>query len=107
MATVKNANNKFMVSSSNHYCHDCRAKIEIKDKKIKNGFLCVYENGGEKFTAFKCNDCFARNPTLTNFRKCEVYSRVVGYLRPVQQWNLGKKEEFGERKEYKLTEDCS
>ena len=32
--------------------------------------------------------------------KCEVYSRVVGYLRPVQQWNKGKKEEFSERKIY-------
>lgn len=35
-------------------------------------------------------------------RECEVYSRVVGYLRPVQQWNMGKKEEFRERKTYKL-----
>ena len=34
--------------------------------------------------------------------ECEVYSRVVGYLRPVQQWNKGKKEEFGLRKTYKL-----
>lgn len=32
--------------------------------------------------------------------QCEVYSRVVGYLRPVQNWNLGKKEEFKERKTY-------
>jgi len=32
--------------------------------------------------------------------KCEVYSRVVGYLRPVQQWNLGKQAEFGMRKTY-------
>jgi ribonucleoside-triphosphate reductase len=31
---------------------------------------------------------------------CEIYSRVVGYLRPVAQWNLGKKEEFGLRKVY-------
>ncbi|MBI5037418.1 MAG: ribonucleoside triphosphate reductase [Candidatus Kerfeldbacteria bacterium] len=29
--------------------------------------------------------------------QCEVYSRVVGYLRPVQQWNKGKKEEFKNR----------
>lgn len=29
---------------------------------------------------------------------CEVYSRVVGYLRPVQSWNKGKKEEFAARK---------
>ena len=37
-------------------------------------------------------------------RECEVYSRVVGYLRPVEQWNKGKKEEFKERKTYKLCE---
>ncbi len=29
--------------------------------------------------------------------KCEVYSRVVGYLRPVEQWNNGKQEEFKQR----------
>lgn len=29
---------------------------------------------------------------------CEVWSRVVGYLRPVQNWNNGKKEEFAMRK---------
>ena len=33
--------------------------------------------------------------------KCEVYSRVVGYLRPVQGWNKGKKEEFAMRKKFK------
>lgn len=31
---------------------------------------------------------------------CEVYSRVVGFLRPVQQWNNGKKAEFAMRKQY-------
>ena len=30
----------------------------------------------------------------------EVYSRVVGYFRPVHQWNDGKKEEFKDRKTY-------
>jgi len=29
--------------------------------------------------------------------KCEIYSRVVGYLRPVQQWNDGKRTEFFDR----------
>ncbi len=28
---------------------------------------------------------------------CEVYSRIVGYLRPVQAWNDGKRQEFSER----------
>ena len=31
---------------------------------------------------------------------CEVYSRVVGFLRPVQQWNNGKKAEFAMRHSY-------
>lgn len=30
----------------------------------------------------------------------EVYSRVVGYYRPVQNWNVGKKQEFSERANY-------
>lgn len=34
--------------------------------------------------------------------KCEIWSRVVGYLRPVMQWNSGKQAEFKERKTYTL-----
>ena len=34
--------------------------------------------------------------------KCEVYSRVVGYLRPVKQWNEGKQAEFKDRKTFCL-----
>lgn len=34
--------------------------------------------------------------------KCEVYSRVVGYLRPVAQWNEGKEAEFYDRKTFEL-----
>jgi len=45
---------------------------------------------GEHFTCPKCNV------------KCEVYSRVVGYLRPVNQWNDGKKEEFRMRNSFKV-----
>ena len=41
----------------------------------------------------ECPKCNAR---------CEVYSRIVGYLRPVSQWNNGKKEEFRMRKEFKV-----
>ncbi len=32
--------------------------------------------------------------------KAEVYSRITGYYRPVQNWNAGKTQEFKERKEY-------
>ena len=33
--------------------------------------------------------------------KCEIYSRVCGYFRPVSNWNHGKKEEFKDRKTFK------
>ncbi len=33
---------------------------------------------------------------------CEVYSRIVGYLRPISQWNKGKIEEFKLRKKFKV-----
>ena len=34
-------------------------------------------------------------------KETEVYSRVVGYFRPVRNWNEGKQEEFRQRVEYK------
>ena len=43
---------------------------------------------------FSCPKCAIEQP-------CEVYSRVVGYLRPVSQWNEGKQQEFKDRKEFK------
>ncbi len=33
---------------------------------------------------------------------CEIYSRIVGYLRPISQWNKGKKEEFNLRTTLKV-----
>ena len=39
--------------------------------------------------------------------KCEVYSRVVGYLRPVGNWNEGKAEEFKDRKEFCVSDKNS
>jgi len=44
---------------------------------------------------FFCPKCTIKQP-------CEVYTRVVGYYRPVQQWNLGKQQEFKQRKEFKI-----
>ena len=44
---------------------------------------------------FACPDCG---------EKTEVWSRVVGYLRPVQNYNTGKREEYEQRKKYKIKE---
>ena len=49
----------------------------------KHGYL-----EGEQHTCPHCGE------------KAEVYSRITGYYRPVQNWNEGKSEEFKERKEY-------
>lgn len=35
-------------------------------------------------------------------RKTEVYARVVGYLRPVDQWNEGKQAEFEQRRYFRI-----
>lgn len=44
---------------------------------------------------------------LTNKRvRCEVFSRVVGYLRPVSQWNEGKVCEKEIRKDYNKQLEC-
>jgi len=52
-------------------------------------FKCPQPNGGgEGHADDKCG------------KKCQVYSRVVGYFRPIQTWNDGKREEFRGRLEY-------
>ena len=84
-----------------HLCYDCGGKIEIEGGEIKNGVRAVYDKSGKKISIFKCDNCFAQNKGLENFQKCEVYSRVVGYLRPIGQWHVGKQREFEERKEYR------
>lgn len=35
---------------------------------------------------------------------CEVYSRIVGYLRPIRNWNAGKRQEFEDRQEFRVPE---
>ena len=37
-------------------------------------------------------------------RKAEVYSRITGYYRPVQNWNDGKSQEYKDRKEYDVAD---
>ena len=39
-------------------------------------------------------------------RKSEVYSRITGYYRPVQNWNDGKTEEYKNRKLYDVDHSC-
>jgi anaerobic ribonucleoside-triphosphate reductase len=87
-------------------CHDCGTKMEIINKEIIGGKILKYKDGsGQEYLVAKCDECFKKNPGLTNFQPCEVYSRVVGYIRPVQQWNDSKREEFRQRKTFKLSKN--
>lgn len=82
-------------------CDICKKVLKIKEKEIQGGKCLKFKEEEEEFFVIRCNECFAKNKGLRNFRKCEVYSRVVGYLRPVRQWNPGKQQEFKERVNYK------
>ena len=42
------------------------------------------------------------SPIETKRQPCEVYSRVSGYLRPVNAWNNAKQAEFHDRKMYNV-----
>lgn len=59
-------------------------------------FSICSEHGYISGEAHECPTCGAET---------EVYSRVVGYLRPISQWNAGKQEEFKARSLFN-TGDC-
>lgn len=81
-------------------CHDCECEIKVTATPQEDG---IHINGGSVYEPepgkffLKCDTCFIKDPVLTNFQDCEVYSRVVGYLRPVSQWNDAKQAEFEDR----------
>jgi anaerobic ribonucleoside-triphosphate reductase len=77
-------------------CHDCGKILSAGEK--------YFSYSADDKTFIKCSVCYKIDPVLRNFRKTEVYSRVVGYIRPVDQWNNGKAAEFGDRKEFIVTE---
>jgi len=87
-------------------CHDCKQPVTVitimdldtGELSVTGGALWKIEEMEKPF--FKCDSCFEEDPVLRNFQPCEVWSRIVGYLRPVKQWNKGKQEEFKDRTEF-------
>lgn len=108
----------FKKAKSNHiafegYCHSCKELTTVTVDLEKDGKLII-EGGAIYFPEFdeneqddfyiKCNLCYKEDPTLRNFRKIEVFSRVVGFLTPTNRYNPGKIQEFKMRRNYKLPE---
>ena len=57
-------------------------------------FSVCHKHGYLKGEQFKCPTCG---------EETEVYSRIVGYFRPIHNWNAGKREEFKFRLEFDET----
>ena len=84
------------------HCHDCKIDVTVIAESDDSGITiaggAVYNTDHGFF--LKCNDCYDKNTTLTNYREISVYSRVVGYMRPVDSWNSAKQAEFHTRKNF-------
>ena len=92
-------------------CHDCGKGVKVRifrdDKEaivIEGGAVYNPIISATKRLFFKCDNCFQKDSVLRNWRQIDVYSRVVGYIRPVNGWNKGKIEEFKQRKEFVIGE---
>jgi hypothetical protein len=94
------------------YCHDCKCPVRVRATRDDQGV--IYEpmdgaagyypqlNDTERQREYfvKCAKCFRKEPQLTYYNPTEVYTRVVGYYRPVSAFNRGKKAEHRDRKYY-------
>lgn len=87
-------------------CHDCGVDVvglAVRDGSKVSTNIPFWHM--EDIGAFaKCETCYEANPNLTNYQPCEVFSRVCGYVRPVKQYNPGKKAEKSMRVDYKIDE---
>ena len=88
-------------------CNDCEREVEVIAKRSDNEISItggvVYNPmiDGNKEYFVKCDECYKKNPVLTNWQPVECYSRIVGYLRPTSNWNGAKKSEFNMRRTFK------
>ena len=84
-------------------CHDCHEPVRVLIGLSGDGFTIT---GGALYNPdeyyVKCDACYKKDGVLRNFKETEVFSRIVGYLRPVKQWNPGKVSEWKERETFNL-----
>lgn len=88
-------------------CHTCCEDVNVyafldSDGGIRIEGGAVYKPEFDSKIYLKCQECYDKNKILKDFRECEVYSRIVGYLRPVNNWNNAKQEEFKNRKYFNI-----
>ncbi len=76
-------------AAAKNFIRKVTSRFRLPYITISPSFSICPEHGYIAGEHFKCPKCGT---------KCEVYSRIVGYMRPVSQWNEGKQEEFSDRK---------
>lgn len=85
-------------------CLDCQTPVLVSVDRLSENQIQI--KGGALFEpkpnfgyaeqyVFKCDDCFQKDPKI--YQRNEVYTRVVGYLRPTSQMNAGKISEIEQR----------
>lgn len=89
---IQSGNEQIEVKKEELICFDCKKKLKKTEEFIH------YVREDKNF--FKCKKCHEEEPLLY-FQPCEVFSRVVGYIRPIQNWHPGKQAEFKDRKVFK------
>jgi hypothetical protein len=89
-------------------CHDCKKEITVLTQLGPDGFRItggsVFRVTGNEALFFKCDACLKEQAQLREYQPCEVYARCVGYLRPINQWNPGKKAEFHDRTDFNISQ---
>ena len=69
-------------------------------RKVAENYRLPYYTLSPTYSVCKNHGYLAGEQPVCPFcgEKAEVYSRIVGYMRPVSQWNEGKREEFRDRR---------
>lgn len=92
-------------------CHCCKKDVCVEVLDTPEGITilggAVYDPPGMEDYFLKCEACYSLDPVLRNYQPTQQYSRVVGYMRPVQDWNKGKQAEFALRTSFKVPEDLT
>ena len=107
MQTLSNKMGENQYAKITCECLDCNKEFTLNLERtfsteisISGGF--IGKRKGTEDLLFKCPVCGEKEGNSWG-STCEVYSRVVGYLRPVSHWNAAKQQEFTLRKAYDLS----
>lgn len=77
-------------------------------RKVAENYRLPYYTLSPTYSVCKTHGYLAGEVSTCPYCKepCEIYSRITGYYRPVQNWNDGKSQEFKDRVTYQVGSSC-